>query len=341
MDDETGQAHVDGGDSLAKIEGLRTDFADEAGEVRNLAELEELRSRYVGRKRGQLTAIFDSMGTLPPEARGPVGRAANHARKELTRQLGEIKASLNKDVRNEVPPLDVTLPGRSKKAGSLHPITLALQEIVGVFTRMGYTVVGGPEVEHDYYNFEALNIPRDHPARDSQDTLYLDNDWLLRTHTSPVQIRTMEGQEPPLAIIVPGRVYRRDTPDATHTPSFVQCEGLLVDRDITMADLRGTLDHFVKALFGPQTQTRLRPGYFPFTEPSAEMDANAGNGWIEMLGCGMVHPAVFEKIGYDPDEWQGFAFGMGVDRIAAMRYGITDIRTLYENDARFLRQFAG
>ena len=255
MDDETGQAHVDGGDSLAKIEGLRTDFADEAGEVRNLAELEELRSRYVGRKRGQLTAIFDSMGTLPPEARGPVGRAANHARQEITRQLGEIKASLNKDVRNEVPPLDVTLPGRSKKAGSLHPITLALQEIVGVFTRMGYTVVGGPEVEHDYYNFEALNIPRDHPARDSQDTLYLDNDWLLRTHTSPVQIRTMEGQEPPLAIIVPGRVYRRDTPDATHTPSFVQCEGLLVDRDITMADLRGTLDHFVKALFGPQTQT--------------------------------------------------------------------------------------
>jgi len=236
-------------------------------------------------------------------------------------------------------PLDVSLPGRGRAAGSLHPITLALQEIESVFTRMGYKVVEGPEVEHDFYNFEALNIPRDHPARDIQDTLYLGGDWLLRTHTSPVQIRTMQAQEPPLAIIVPGRVYRRDTPDATHTPSFVQCEGLVVDKNITMADLKGTLDHFAKALFGSQTKTRLRPGYFPFTEPSAEMDANSGSGWIEMLGCGMVHPAVFEAVGYDPEVWQGFAFGMGVDRIAALRYGIEDIRIFYENDTRFLRQF--
>lgn len=341
MDDQTGHANADGNDPLAEIEVLRNDFANDALEVCDAIGLEEVRSRYLGRKRGRLTAIFDSMGDLRPDARASVGRAANDARQAITSRLAEIRAGLGKDSTIKTPFLDVTLPGRRNEAGSLHPITLALEEIVGFFTRMGYKVVDGPEVEHDYFNFEALNIPRDHPARDIQDTLYLGGDWLLRTHTSPVQIRTMQDQEPPLAIIVPGRVYRRDTPDATHTPSFVQCEGLLVDRDITMADLRGTLDHFVKALFGPQTETRLRPGYFPFTEPSAEMDANAGNGWIEMLGCGMVHPAVFEKIGYDPQEWQGFAFGMGVDRIAALRYGIDDIRTFYENDARFLRQFVG
>ncbi len=340
MDDETGQAQADGGDPLAEIEALRADFEGEAGEARDAAGLEDVRARYLGRKRGRLTAIFDRMGDLPPESRGAVGRAANDARQAISARLAEIEAGLREDAPTESVTLDVTLPGRSDEAGTLHPITLAMEEIVSVFTRMGYKVVGGPEVEHDFYNFEALNIPRDHPARDIQDTLYLGGDWLLRTHTSPVQIRAMQEQEPPLAIIVPGRVYRRDTPDATHTPSFVQCEGLLVDRDVTMADLRGTLDHFAKALFGPQTETRLRPGYFPFTEPSAELDANAGNGWIEMLGCGMVHPAVFEAVGYDPQEWQGFAFGMGVDRIAALRYGIDDIRIFYENDARFLRQFA-
>ena len=340
MDDETGQAHAGGGDPLAEIEALRTDFEGEAGEVRDAAGLEDVRARYLGRKRGRLTAVFDGMRNLPPESRGAVGRAANDAREAVSARLAEIEADLRDDAATESVALDVTLPGRGDEAGTLHPITLAMEEIVSVFTRMGYKVVGGPEVEHDFYNFEALNIPRDHPARDIQDTLYLGGDWLLRTHTSPVQIRTMQEQEPPLAIIVPGRVYRRDTPDATHTPSFVQCEGLLVDRDITMADLRGTLDHFAKALFGPQTETRLRPGYFPFTEPSAELDANAGDGWIEMVGCGMVHPAVFEAVGYDPQEWQGFAFGMGVDRIAALRYGINDIRIFYENDVRFLRQFA-
>ncbi|MCH7825383.1 MAG: phenylalanine--tRNA ligase subunit alpha [Acidobacteria bacterium] len=322
------------------MEALRTDFEGEAGEVRDAAGLEDVRARYLGRKRGRLTAVFDGMRNLPPESRGAVGRAANDAREAVSARLAEIEADLRDDAATESVALDVTLPGRGDEAGTLHPITLAMEEIVSVFTRMGYKVVGGPEVEHDFYNFEALNIPRDHPARDIQDTLYLGGDWLLRTHTSPVQIRTMQEQEPPLAIIVPGRVYRRDTPDATHTPSFVQCEGLLVDRDITMADLRGTLDHFAKALFGPQTETRLRPGYFPFTEPSAELDANAGDGWIEMVGCGMVHPAVFEAVGYDPQEWQGFAFGMGVDRIAALRYGINDIRIFYENDVRFLRQFA-
>jgi len=329
------------GNPLAEIEALLRDFERDAGEVRDQAALDELRAVYVGRKRGRLTAVFDSMRDVAPEQRGAVGRAANGARQTIEAGLAEIESRLAAgEAGGAGEQIDVTLPGRAIETGSLHPITLALEEIVGVFTRMGYEVVGGPEAEHDFYNFEALNIPRDHPARDIQDTLYLGGDWLLRTHTSPVQIRHMEGHEPPLAIIVPGRVYRRDTPDATHTPSFVQCEGLVIDRDITMADLKGTLDHFAKELFGPQTKTRLRPGYFPFTEPSAELDANAGHGWIEMLGCGMVHPNVLEAVGYDPQRWQGFAFGMGIDRIAALRFGITDIRIFYENDMRFLRQFA-
>jgi phenylalanyl-tRNA synthetase alpha chain len=328
-------------DPLAEIEALQRDFERDAGEVRDQAALDELRAVYLGRKRGRLTAVFDSMRDIAPEQRGAVGRAANGARQAIEARLTEIEAQLLAgEAGGAAEQIDVTLPGRAVETGSLHPITLALEEIVGVFTRMGYEVVGGPEAEHDFYNFEALNIPRDHPARDIQDTLYLGGDWLLRTHTSPVQIRHMEAHEPPLAIIVPGRVYRRDTPDATHTPSFVQCEGLVIDRDITMADLKGTLDHFAKELFGPQTKTRLRPGYFPFTEPSAELDANAGHGWIEMLGCGMVHPNVLEAVGYEPQEWQGFAFGMGIDRIAALRFGITDIRVFYENDMRFLRQFA-
>jgi phenylalanyl-tRNA synthetase alpha chain len=328
-------------DPLAEIEALQADFERDASEVRDAPALEELRARCLGRKRGRLTAVFDAMRALEPAQRGAVGRAANVARQAIEARLAELEAALAEQSADATgASLDVTLPGRLPQFGSLHPITLALEEIVNVFTRMGYKVVGGPEVEHDFFNFEALNIPRDHPARDIQDTLYLGDDWLLRTHTSPVQIRTMQAQEPPLAIIVPGRVYRRDTPDATHTPSFVQCEGLVIDRDITMADLKGTLDHFAKALFGPQTETRLRPGYFPFTEPSAELDANAGHGWIEMLGCGMVHPNVLEAVGYDPQRWQGFAFGMGIDRIAALRFGITDIRVFYENDMRFLRQFA-
>ena len=343
MDEDNAQTLPAGSpaDPIAEIEALLREFESEAGEVRDAAALEELRARYVGRKRGRLTAVFDGMRDVLPEQRAAVGRGANTARQAIQGRLDELENELAAGAADNVAEhIDVTLPGRAEEFGSLHPITLALEEIVSVFTRMGYKVVGGPEVEHDFYNFEALNIPRDHPARDIQDTLYLGDDWLLRTHTSPVQIRTMQAQEPPLAIIVPGRVYRRDTPDATHTPSFVQCEGLVIDRDITMADLKGTLDHFAKALFGPQTETRLRPGYFPFTEPSAEMDANAGNGWIEMLGCGMVHPNVLRAVGYDPHEWQGFAFGMGIDRIAALRFGITDIRIFYENDARFLRQFA-
>ncbi len=343
MADEKGHVKPDPAavDPVVDVEALLRDFENEAEAVTARADLDELRARYIGRKRGRLTAIFDGLRDLAPEARGAVGRAANQARGTIEGRLQEIADRLAAATDSRTAEqLDVTLPGRVDDVGSLHPITLALDEIVSVFTRMGYKVVGGPEAEHDFYNFEALNIPRDHPARDIQDTLYLNDDWLLRTHTSPVQIRTMQAQEPPLAIIVPGRVYRRDTPDATHTPSFVQCEGLVIDRDITMADLKGTLDHFAKALFGPRTETRLRPGYFPFTEPSAELDANAGDGWIEMLGCGMVHPNVLQAVGYDPQVWQGFAFGMGIDRIAALRFGIQDIRIFYENDLRFLKQFA-
>ena len=342
MDEDSAQPDSAGSGTnpLGEIEALLRDFKGETGEVRDAAALEDLRARYVGRKRGRLTAVFDNMRNVAAEQRGAVGKGANQARQQIEARLEELAGTLAGAAEEAGDRLDVTLPGRPLDGGALHPITQVLDEIISVFTRMGYKVVGGPEVEHDFYNFEALNIPRDHPARDIQDTLYLSDDWLLRTHTSPVQIRHMQQHEPPLAIIVPGRVYRRDTPDATHTPSFVQCEGLVIDRDITMADLKGTLDHFAKALFGPQTVTRLRPGYFPFTEPSAEMDANAGNGWIEMLGCGMVHPNVLKAVGYDPQEWQGFAFGMGIDRIAALRFGLSDIRILYENDMRFLRQFA-
>ena len=345
------QGQAANGDPLATIQKILRQFEVEAETISSEVELGELRAVYLGRKRGALTAIFDSLRSLPGELRAQVGKDANRARQLLTRRLDEIAAVLAEGGGKKCD-LDVSLPGRSVHLGSLHPITLALQEIESVFTRMGYEVVEGPEVETDWYNFEALNIPKEHPARDIQDTLYLGGEWLLRTHTSPVQIRTMQRRQPPLAIIVPGRVYRRDTPDATHTPSFVQCEGLVVGPDITMADLKGTLDHFAKALFGHETRTRFRPGYFPFTEPSAEMDATCpacagngcrvckGSGWVEMLGSGMVHPAVFEAVGYDPQEVQGFAFGMGVDRIAAVRYGIDDIRTLYENDIRFLKQFA-
>jgi phenylalanyl-tRNA synthetase alpha chain len=345
------QGQTADGDPLATIQQLLQQFEVEAETISSEVDLAELRARYLGRKRGALTAIFDNMRSLPGELRAQVGKGANQARQVLTRRLEEIAAALAEGGGKKCD-LDVSLPGRTLHLGSLHPITLALQEIESVFTRMGYEVVEGPEVETDWYNFEALNIPKEHPARDIQDTLYLGGEWLLRTHTSPVQIRTMQRRQPPLAIIVPGRVYRRDTPDATHTPSFVQCEGLVVGPDITMADLKGTLDHFAKALFGHETRTRFRPGYFPFTEPSAEMDATCpacggdgcrvckGSGWVEMLGSGMVHPAVFEAVGYDPQKFQGFAFGMGVDRIAAVRYGIDDIRTLYENDIRFLKQFA-
>ncbi len=335
-------------------DGVVARFETDAGSVADLGALDELRAVYLGRKRGAVTALFQSLRELDGDAKREAGAAANRARQQITARLEEIEAQLNSVAtasREQAERVDVTLPAFPDALGGLHPITQTLQEIQNVFVSMGYEVVDGPEVETDWYNFGALNFPEDHPARDEQDTMMLDGDLLLRTHTSPVQIRYMEQHQPPLAIIVPGRVYRRDTPDATHNPMFVQCEGLIVDTDITLADLKGTLDHFAKALFGPETRTRFRPGYFPFTEPSAEVDATCpachgegcrvckGSGWVELLGCGMVHPALFENVGYDPEKVQGFAFGMGVDRIAAVRYGLRDIRAYYDNDLRFLRQF--
>ncbi len=338
------------------IEQLLERFESDAAAISNAAAIDELHARYLGRKRGELTAIFQGLRELEPEARKAVGNAANLARQRLGARIDELRESLTQaSSDSRVEGIDVTLPGLPDPLGGQHPISQTLAEIEDVFVALGYEIVDGPEVETDWYNFEALNFPADHPARDDQDTLRLHRsygDLLLRTHTSPVQIRTMEQREPPLAILVPGRVFRRDTPDATHSPMFVQCEGLVVDVDITLADLKGTLDHFAKRLFGPATDTRFRPGYFPFTEPSAEVDATCpackgegcrvcrGSGWVELLGCGMVHPALFENVGYDPDRWQGFAFGMGIDRIAAVRHGIDDIRLLYDNDLRFLKQFA-
>ncbi len=343
------------GDPLALIETIIAEFRRESSAIGHLDELPELQARYLGRKRGRLTAIFQSMRDLDDDTKRQVGAAANRARQTIGAALDELEQQLraaasSERARNEA--IDVTQPAVPDALGGLHPITRTLAEIESIFVAMGYDVVDGPEVETDWYNFGALNFPPDHPARDAQDTLHLDGDLLLRTHTSPVQIRYMETHEPPFAIIVPGRVFRRDTPDATHTPMFVQLEGLVVDTDITLADLKGTLDTFAKALFGPQTATRFRPGYFPFTEPSAELDATCpacggdgcrvckGSGWVELLGSGMVHPVLFENVGYESGRYQGFAFGFGIDRITAVRYGVEDIRYYYENDLRFLRQFA-
>ena len=283
-----------------------------------------------------------------------MGKLVNEVREEVERALaerGEILAEAELTRRLSAETLDLTLPGRRPQRGTVHPVNLILAELERVFVSMGFEVVEGPEVETDYYNFEALNVPPDHPARDMQDTFYLDGGFLLRSQTSPVQVRVMEKQAPPVRIICPGKVYRRDS-DATHTPMFHQVEGLVVDKGVTLGDLKGTLMELSRVLYGDR-KVRFRPSFFPFTEPSAEMDVACvvcegtgcrvckGSGWLEVLGCGMVHPKVFEMVGYDPDEVTGFAFGLGVERFAMTRYGIEDIRWLYENDLRFLRQFHG
>ncbi len=345
---------ADAGDLTVDAQGVLERFEHDVTAVASLEDAEELHAAYLGRKRGAVTALFQALRDLDGDAKRAAGAAANQVRQTITARISDVETGLKDSARRSreaAEAVDPTLPGLPDPLGGLHPITQTLLEIQNVFVSMGYAVVDGPEVETDWYNFGALNFPDDHPARDEQDTMMLAGDLLLRTHTSPVQIRHMEENEPPLAIIVPGRVFRRDTPDATHNPMFVQCEGLVVDTDITMADLKGTLDHFAKALFGPETSTRFRPGYFPFTEPSAEVDATCpackgsgcrvckGSGWVELLGCGMVHPALFDNVGGDSTKVQGFAFGMGVDRIAQVRYGLSDIRAYYENDLRFLRQF--
>ncbi len=319
----------------------------------NLPALDAVRVRYLGKK-GELTAILKGMGGLSPEERKAVGQAANEARAvieaALAEKLTELKAAeLDAKLAAEV--LDVTMPGTHSPIGKRHPISLVIDEIKEIFLGMGFDVVEGPEVEKDYYNFEALNIPKDHPARDTQDTFYISDEVVLRTQTSPVQIRTMETRKPPIRIIAPGKVYRSDAVDATHSPLFHQLEGMVIDKGITMSDLKGTLDTFAKRLYGEDTVTRFRPHHFPFTEPSAEMDIMCfachgegcrlckGEGWIELLGCGMIHPQVLRNGGIDPDIYSGFALGMGLERVAMRRYNIDDLRLLFENDLRFLSQF--
>ncbi|MBE6707034.1 MAG: phenylalanine--tRNA ligase subunit alpha [Ruminococcaceae bacterium] len=317
------------------------------------ADLEQIRIQYLGKK-GELTSVLRGMGALTAEERPVVGQIANEVRADIENAL-KIKAEAQKAAELErklvTEKIDVTLPSNVAASGKLHPLTQVQRTIEDIFIGMGFSIAEGPEVEYDYYNFQALNIPENHPARDTQDTFYITESILLRSQTSPVQVRTMEKQKPPIRIISPGRVYRSDAVDATHSPLFHQVEGLVVDKGITMGDLKGMLETFAKTLFGNETRLRFRPHHFPFTEPSAEVDVSCfvcggkgcrvckNEGWIEILGAGMVHPYVLSNCGIDPEEYSGFAFGMGVERIAMKYYGIDDMRLLYENDTRFLGQF--
>ena len=340
--------------SHPRVDAITQEAREAVAAARSSADLEQARVRFLGRQ-GVLTQLLRSLGTLAPEERPLVGAAANEAKRMLETLLEErLAQALDSERRAQRTRerLDLTLPGRRPPRGVLHPLTRVHDEIVAIFAGLGFSVVDGPEVETDYYNFEALNIPRDHPARDMQDTLYLSESTLLRTHTSPVQIRAMLAQKPPIRIIVPGRVFRRDVADASHSPMFHQVEGLAVDRDVTMADLKGTLGLFAREMFGPDSRVRFRPSFFPFTEPSAEVDVLCfvchgqgcrlckQGGWLEILGAGMVHPQVLKNVGYDPEEVTGWAFGMGIERIAMLKYGIDDLRLFFDNDLRFLRQFA-
>ena len=319
----------------------------------NDADLEQIRIQYLGKK-GEVTTVLRGMGSLTPEERPIIGQLANDVRAEIETAIKEkTEMQKNAELENKLvaEKIDVTLPANVSKMGKLHPLTQVQRTIEDIFIGMGFSIAEGPEVEYDYYNFQALNIPENHPARDTQDTFYITENLLLRSQTSPVQVRTMEKQHPPIRIISPGRVYRSDAVDATHSPLFHQVEGLVVDKGITMGDLKGMLETFAKTLFGNNTKLRFRPHHFPFTEPSAEVDVSCfvcgGNGcrvcknegWIEILGAGMVHPFVLSNCGIDPNEYSGFAFGMGVERIAMKYYGIDDMRLLYENDTRFLEQF--
>ena len=335
------------------LEAIRRTAIERLDAAKDLKSLDELRVALLGKK-GELTAILKQMGKLTPEERPVIGQLANEVRadieKELETRMAAVKQAMQ-DVRLEAERLDVTLPGKKPLLGKKHPLTLVLDELKDIFLGMGFDVVQGPEVELDYYNFEALNIPKNHPARDTQDTFYITDNILLRTQTSGMQVRVMEEKKPPIRVIAPGRVYRSDAVDATHSPVFHQIEGLVVDKGVTMGDLKGTLEIFVKKLYGEDAQVRFRPHHFPFTEPSAEMDVMCFNchgegcrlckneGWIEILGCGMVHPKVLRGCGIDPEVYSGFAFGIGLERIVMRRYNIDDLRLFYENDMRFLDQF--
>jgi len=335
-------------DFITQLEELGSSARKDLDAAVDSEAIETVRVRYLGRK-GLLAELMKKMGGLPAESRPAAGQAANNLKKELTEALETAQAGINLQAR-ESAGLDITLPGRRRPRGHLHPITRTFNEVCGIFSRMGFDIAEGPEVELDYYCFEALNFPKDHPARDMQDTLFITDDVLLRTHTSSMQVRTMEKQKPPVWAIFPGKTYRRDS-DMTHTPMFHQVEGLVVDKGITFGDLKGVLHSFVHQFFSPDVPLRFRPSFFPFTEPSAEVDigcvicGGAGcrvcgySGWLEILGSGMVDPEVYRFVGYDPQEISGFAFGVGIDRLTMLKYGIDDTRLFFENDLRFLTQF--
>jgi len=339
---------------LEQIEPLKEAALAEFGAASDLSALEQVRVSYLG-SNGKFTAVMKQLGSLPKEEKPAAGKAINTAKSELEAALAERRAELELQAALPKEPTDFTLPGRRRVLGKLHPLTQVTEDIVRSFRKIGFVVADGPEVEDEYHCFDALNTPADHPARDTQDTFYIQppgaaaegraGGLLLRTHTSSVQIRVMKQQPPPVRIIVPGRVYRRDNADATHNPTFHQVEGLYVDRNVTVGDLKGTVEFVFKELMGPETRIRFRPHYFSYTEPSFEIDFSSaltrkmGKEWLEIAGCGMVHPQVFENVGYDPELWTGWAFGFGIERIAMIRYGINDIRLFYENDVRFLRQF--
>ena len=335
----------------SRVREIREQFDRDVAGAKDAAALDEVRTRYLGRRAGLLTALLRDLRDAPPADRASAGKAVNDLKAHVESVLESARgAAASKGT--DAPPIDLTLPGRAQRPGAAHPITQVRALIEEIFLEMGYTLETGPEVETDFYNFEALNIPPHHPARDMQDTFYVEGGLLLRTHTSPVQIRTMQSRRPPIKMVALGKVFRRDS-DITHSPVFHQVEGLVVGEGIAFAHLKGTLEHFCRRVFGKELKLRLRPSYFPFVEPGAEYDISCifcagagcsrckGSGFIEMGGAGMVHPAVFDKVGYDPERYTGFAFGLGIERIAMLKHGIDDIRLLYENDLRFLQQFPG
>ena len=338
-----------------QLKELKQEAVELIQAAKSITELSDAKVKYLGKK-GVLTGLLRGMGKLSPEERPRVGQLVNETRQEIESLLETKDAELKEAElaqRLATEKIDVTLPGRKQKAGHLHPLTLTMNRIKDIFLHMGFSVAEGPEIEQDYFNFEALNLPKDHPARDMQDSFYITEDILMRTQTSPVQARTMSAHEPnsPIRIIAPGRVYRRDDYDATHSPMFTQVEGLVIDKNIRFSDLKGTLELFLHQIFSDDVGVRFRPSFFPFTEPSAEVDISCvmchgkgcrvckGTGWLEILGAGMVHPHVLEMSGYDPKEVSGFAFGLGVERIAMLSYGVEDLRLFYDNDMRFLQQF--
>jgi len=334
---------------LENINQIKKEFDIDSDKVDSSDNLEELRIKYLGRK-GKVSAAFSLLAEVPTEKKPEIGQELNKLKLSIEKSYNTLSDKFSKGEGDKVS-FDLTLPGRKPFIGRKHPLVQMADEIKSIFVHLGFTIEDGPEIETDFYNFEALNMPKAHPARDMQDTLYITEDIVLRTHTSPVQIRVMERKDPPIRIIAPGRVYRRDTPDASHSPLFHQVEGLVVGEDVTFADLKGVIEAFAHQMFGKDIKVRFRPSFFPFTEPSAEYDficifcrgkgcrVCKNTGWLEISGAGMVHPNVFEAVGYDPEKYTGYAFGMGIDRIAMLKYGINDIRIFLENDLRFINQF--